>query len=119
MKDTVVEAARAIPATGKLIYRLVRDARVDDRKRTGVVAALIYAVLPFDLIPDRIPLIGKVDDFVIGAAALQALFEAAGDDILDEHWDASDASLAALRSGIEVVAGFMPRPLRRLLQGRS
>lgn len=116
MKETIAETLRAVPATGKLIYRLLRDERVDERKRLAVVAACAYAVLPFDLIPDRIPVIGKVDDLVIGAAAIHALMEAAGDDLLAEHWDASPGALDALRGGVEAVAGFMPRPLRRILQ---
>ena len=115
MKDTITEVATAIPATGKLLYRLVRDERVDERKRAGVVAALVYALLPFDLIPDRFPVIGRVDDLVIGAAAVQSLFDAAGDAIIEEHWEGSDSALAALLTGVDVVAGFMPKPLRRLL----
>ena len=116
MRETLTEVARAIPATGKLLYRLVRDDRVDERKRAAVIAALAYAVLPFDLIPDRIPVIGKIDDLVIGAAAVNALFEAAGDDIISEHWDASPQSLNAIVGGAEALAGFLPRPLRRILR---
>jgi len=116
MRDTLTEVARAVPATGKLLYRLVRDERVDEKKRLATVAALAYAVLPFDLIPDRFPIIGRVDDVVIGAAAIHALMEAAGDEILDEHWDAADSSLEALRSGVETVSGFVPKPLRRLFR---
>jgi uncharacterized membrane protein YkvA (DUF1232 family) len=116
MRDTLTEAARAVPATGKLLYRLVRDERVDERRRYAAVAAFAYAVLPFDLIPDRFPLIGRVDDIVIGAAAMHALLEEAGDEIVAEHWDAGDASLDALRTGVEMVAGLVPKPLRRLLR---
>jgi uncharacterized membrane protein YkvA (DUF1232 family) len=116
MRETLTEAARAVPATGKLLYRLVRDERVDERRRFAAVAALVYAVLPFDLIPDRFPVIGRLDDVVIGAAALNALMDAAGDDILAEHWDAAPDSLEALRDGIAVVAGFLPKPLRRVLR---
>lgn len=118
MKETMVEALTAIPATGKLLYRLVRDERVDERRRAAVLAALAYAILPFDLIPDRFPIIGRIDDLVIGAAALQALMDSAGDEIVAEHWDASPASLEALRSGIDLVAGFLPRPVRHLLRVR-
>lgn len=118
MTETLREIARAIPATAQLVYRVVRDKRVDETKRAVMLAALGYAVLPFDLIPDRIPLIGKIDDIVIVAAALQALFEAAGDEILKEHWEASDGSLETLLSFVEVVAGIMPKPARRLLRLR-
>ena len=116
MRETLGEAARAVPATGKLLYRLVRDERVDEKRRLAAVAAFAYALLPFDLIPDKLPLIGRLDDVVIGAAAIHALIEEAGDDIVAEHWDATDSSLEALRSGIEMVAGLVPKPLRRILR---
>lgn len=117
MRDTIAEAARAVPATGLLFYRLVRDERIDRRKRAAVVAALAYAVLPFDFIPDRLPFVGRVDDIVVGAAALQALCDAAGDDIVNEHWTGSPRALDAVLSGVDVVAGIMPKPLKRLLRG--
>ena len=50
------------------------------------------------------------------AVALQALVVAAGDEIVRDHWDASEESLDALLAGVDVVAGLMPRPVRRLLQ---
>jgi uncharacterized membrane protein YkvA (DUF1232 family) len=100
----------------KLVYRLVRDERIDERKRAGVLAALAYAALPFDFIPDRFPIIGRVDDLVIGAAALQALFDEAGEEIVKENWEASSGSLDALLGIVDTVSGFMPKPLRRLLQ---
>jgi uncharacterized membrane protein YkvA (DUF1232 family) len=116
MKETLMEFARSVPATGQLVYRVMRDDRVDERARTVMVAALGYAVLPFDLIPDRLPVIGKIDDVVVVAAALKGLFDAAGDEILHEHWDAGDGSLEALLSLVETVSGFLPKPARRLLR---
>ncbi len=119
MKEAILAALRAVPATMQLVYRLLRDERIDDRKRAGVVAALGYAVLPFDFIPDRFPIIGRIDDLVIGAAALQALFDEAGEEIIREHWDASDESLEGLLGIVETLNSFVPKPLRRLLRRDS
>ena len=66
VKETLLELVRAIPATFQLVYRVARDDRVDDRKRAVVLASLGYAILPFDLIPDKLPLIGKLDDLAGG-----------------------------------------------------
>lgn len=119
MIETFLEAARTVPATAQLVYRLLRDDRVDERKRAAVIAALAYVVLPFDFIPDRFPIIGRVDDFVISAAALQALFDDAGDDLIREHWEASDRSLETLLGVVETVSSFMPKPLRQFLGRRG
>ena len=119
MKERLLEAARALPATVQLVHRLLRDERVDGRKRAAVLASLAYMALPFDLIPDRLPIIGRVDDIVIGAAALQVLIDDAGETIVREHWEASDRSLDALLGVIETVSGLVPKPLRRLLRIES
>jgi uncharacterized membrane protein YkvA (DUF1232 family) len=119
MKETLIEFVQAIPATGRLVYRVLRDDRVDEKRRAVAMASLGYVLLPFDLIPDRIPLIGKIDDVVVVAAAFQALFEAAGDEVLAEHWEGSEGGLEALLSLVEMVGGFMPRQGRRLLRLNS
>ncbi len=115
MMETLVEAARSVPASLQLVYRLLRDDRIDERKRAAVVAALAYVALPFDFIPDRLPIIGRLDDLVIGATALQALIDDAGEAIVREHWEASDRSLEALLGVVATVSSFMPKPLRRLI----
>ena len=60
---------------GKIIYRLKRYAKVywlllkDPRtpkiSKIMVLAALIYLIWPFDLIPDVIPFAGLVDEIII------------------------------------------------------
>ena len=106
------EIAAAIPAVGKLFVRLVRDDRVERKYRVGTGLALAYAVLPFDLIPDRIPFLGKVDDAAVAVLALTRLVEAAGDEIVREHWDASPEALDAVLGALAVARRFVPRRLR-------
>jgi uncharacterized membrane protein YkvA (DUF1232 family) len=45
------------------LYRYFRDGRVAWQKKTIVVAALLYFVLPLDAIPDFAPFVGYLDDF--------------------------------------------------------
>ncbi len=116
MRETFLEVVKAVPASLQLVYRLVRDERVDERRRAAMVAALAYALLPFDLIPDRIPVIGRVDDVVIVGAAFQSLVEAAGEEVVAEHWEGSVGSLDVLLGVVETVSSFVPRSLRRLLR---
>jgi len=106
------EVVTAIPAVGRLLFRLVRDERVDRKYRVGTGLALAYAILPFDLIPDRIPVIGKVDDAAVAVLALTRLIEAAGEDIVREHWDASPATLDAVLGALAVAGRFVPKRLR-------
>lgn len=109
---TLREIAFAVPAAGKLLVRLVRDERIDRKHRIGTGFALAYAILPIDLIPDRIPVLGKVDDAAVAVLALTRLIEAAGEDIVREHWDASPESLDAVLGALAVAGRFVPKRLR-------
>jgi uncharacterized membrane protein YkvA (DUF1232 family) len=51
------------------IRRYFRDARVPGWRKFVVVGALGYVLLPIDLVPDLVPLLGWLDDIgALGAA---------------------------------------------------
>ena len=100
----------------KLYARLVRDPRVPLRARLLALATLGYTVSPVDLVPDIIPLLGQVDDIVIVASGLRRLAEAAGPEIMAEHWDGDEPVLDSVQAVVDAAAGLAPRPLRRLLE---
>ncbi len=65
MLETLKSAARSITRELK-VYRLVlKDRRTPKLAKVLLGLALGYATLPFDLIPDFIPVIGHVDDVII------------------------------------------------------
>ena len=92
------ESARAlagfIPDCIVLCGRLLRDPRVPRRKKALLVALAAYLALPFDLVPDFIPVAGQLDDVVIVALVLRSLLRGGGEPIVREHWPGPDASLA-------------------------
>ena len=45
------------------LFRYFMDARVAWQRKTVVVAALLYFILPIDAIPDLLPFAGYLDDF--------------------------------------------------------
>jgi uncharacterized membrane protein YkvA (DUF1232 family) len=55
-----------------------------------------YLALPFDLVPDFIPIAGQLDDAVIVALALRAVLRASGPDLVREHWPGPESSLAVV-----------------------
>ncbi|QNE21319.1 DUF1232 domain-containing protein [Kribbella qitaiheensis] len=58
---------------------------------------LIYLGLPFDLVPDFIPVVGYADDVVIVALALRSVTHHAGPAALERHWPGTPDGLAAIR----------------------
>jgi uncharacterized membrane protein YkvA (DUF1232 family) len=106
------EAAEAIPAIARLLGRLARDPRVDRRRRLLAVAALGYAAAPVDLVPDRIPLVGKLDDVVIIGLAIRTLLDGAPDEVVAEHWDGPSEALEVFDGVVRWVADLVPRRMR-------
>jgi uncharacterized membrane protein YkvA (DUF1232 family) len=65
MFETLKAAARSITREVR-VYRLVlRDQRTPKLAKVLLWLALGYAALPFDLIPDFLPIIGHLDDLII------------------------------------------------------
>jgi uncharacterized membrane protein YkvA (DUF1232 family) len=57
----------------------------------------IYLVLPIDVVPDFIPVIGYADDVVLIALVLRSVARRAGADALDRHWPGTPEGLATLK----------------------
>lgn len=65
MLETLKSADRRVTRELK-VYRLVpKDGRTPKLAKVLLGLALGYAALPFDLIPDFIPVIGHLDDVII------------------------------------------------------
>ena len=92
------ESARAlagfIPDCVVLCSRLLRDPRVPRRKKALLVALTGYLAVPFDVVPDFIPVAGQLDDVVIVALVLRSLLRGGGESIIREHWPGPENSLA-------------------------
>jgi uncharacterized membrane protein YkvA (DUF1232 family) len=55
-----------------------------------------YLALPFDLIPDFIPVLGQLDDALIVALAIRYVARSAGRELVEELWPGSEGGLRAL-----------------------
>jgi uncharacterized membrane protein YkvA (DUF1232 family) len=84
-----------IPDCLILFHRLVGDERVPRRRKLLLAALIGYLALPFDLVPDFIPVAGQLDDAIIVALVLRTVLRS-GPDLLRQHWPGPDASLNAL-----------------------
>ncbi|MDO8445027.1 MAG: DUF1232 domain-containing protein [Deltaproteobacteria bacterium] len=65
MLETLKSLGRQFKTDFK-VYRLVlKDSRTPIFAKVLLGAAVSYALMPFDLIPDFIPVIGHIDDVII------------------------------------------------------
>jgi uncharacterized membrane protein YkvA (DUF1232 family) len=88
--------ARFIPDCIVLVRRLARDPRVPRRWRWVLAGLLVYLLVPFDLVPDFVPIAGQLDDALLVILALRGVLRAAGPVVVGEHWLGSQGVLAIL-----------------------
>lgn len=86
----------SLPDIGKLLWRVVRDDRVSMGVRGGLVGVALYLALPFDIIPDWIPVLGQLDDFVVITLGVRVMLRRVPEELLREHWDGDDDVLHRL-----------------------
>lgn len=85
-----------IPDCLVLFRRLLDDERVPRRRKLLLGAMIGYLALPFDLVPDFIPIAGQLDDAIVVALVLRTVLRSGGPDLLREHWRGPPASLNVL-----------------------
>ena len=86
-----------IPDCLVLVRRLLADPRVPRSRKLLCVALIGYLALPFDLVPDFIPVAGQLDDAILVALVLRGTLRAAGADLLAEHWPGPERSREIVR----------------------
>jgi len=88
--------ATFIPDCIVLVTRLTRDPRVPRRRKLLLLGLVGYLALPFDLIPDFIPVAGQLDDALIVALVLRHFVLAGGEEMIRELWPGSAETLALI-----------------------
>jgi len=80
------DVARFVPDCVVLFKRLLQDPRVPRRAKFALALLIPYLVLPFDLVPDFIPVAGQIDDAILVAATIAYVARTAGREVIEELW---------------------------------
>ena len=95
-RDDARALAGFIPDCVVLLRRLVGDERVPRRAKLLLGVLFAYLAVPFDLVPDFIPIAGQLDDVIIVAYVLRRVLRSGGPELLREHWPGPSVTLDAL-----------------------
>lgn len=100
----LMEVLRLVPDVLRLFRRLAADATLPRGVRVRTALLVGYLVLPVDLVPDFLPVVGYADDALVVLWALRSVVRIAGPEALDRHWPGTPGGLAALKrlAGIPV-----------------
>jgi uncharacterized membrane protein YkvA (DUF1232 family) len=107
-----------IPNMVLLCARLLTDSRVPATERALLAGAIVYAIIPFDLIPDMIPFVGQVDDAYLIALTLLRLLERTDPKVVREHWSGGGDVVELINAAALLAGKFLPTRIRRILSAR-
>jgi len=107
-----------IPNMLLLCARLLTDSRVPKTERALVAGAIVYFLIPFDLIPDKIPFVGQIDDAYLIALTLLRLMEHTDPKVVREHWSGGGDVVELIGAAAMLAGKFLPKPIKRVLTSR-
>jgi uncharacterized membrane protein YkvA (DUF1232 family) len=94
-----------LPTYARMVWGIMRDPRTPIGLKAILAAALAYVVLPVDLVPDVIPIVGQADDLTVLLLVLDLFLQNAPPEVRAEHAARArngtadlDRDLARLRS---------------------
>ena len=99
----------------RLILSLIGDDRVPTSRKALLGGALVYFAVPFDIIPDDVPILGVLDDLVVVVLGVDLFFDGIPDGVLDEKLLDLGLDRAAFERDLGQIRRLTPRPVRRLV----
>ena len=90
------ETLRLLPDVLRLLKRLMSDHTLPRGVRIRVALLIGYLAMPFDFIPDFVPVLGYADDAIVVALVLRSVTRRAGPEALARHWPGTPDGLAAV-----------------------
>jgi uncharacterized membrane protein YkvA (DUF1232 family) len=107
-------AGRA-PSYARLLWALAIDPRVPPSRKALLGLAGAYIVMPIDLIPDFIPVVGAMDDLAVMVLAIDIFLEGLPKDLVNEKLADLGMSPTELEEDLARVRRLVPKSLRRLM----
>src|SRR5687768_7427471 len=103
------------PTYARLLWALASDPRVPRARKALLGLAGAYIVSPFDLIPERIPFVGALDDVAVMVLAIDVFLEGLPETLVNEKLVELGIPPSELESDLARVRKLVPRPVRALV----
>jgi uncharacterized membrane protein YkvA (DUF1232 family) len=108
-------ASRA-PIYARLILALVADDRMPAGRKALLAGAAGYLVLGRDLVPDRVPILGGIDDLVVVVLAVDLFIDGVPDELLAEKLRDLDIDRPAFDDDMARIRRLTPGPVRKTIR---
>jgi uncharacterized membrane protein YkvA (DUF1232 family) len=104
-------AGRA-PMYARLLWALAMDPRVPATRKVFLGLAGAYVLSPVDLIPERVPFLGAVDDVAVVVLAIDVFLEGLPETLVNEKLVELGIPPSELQSDLARVRRLVPPPVR-------
>ena len=85
-----------------LLCRLLMEERVTNQTKAFILGVLAYVMLPIDIIPDFIPVVGFLDDLILVVFALDQILKSTDEQILLANWSGKGNLLLTIRNILDI-----------------
>jgi uncharacterized membrane protein YkvA (DUF1232 family) len=100
----IVEYALLIPDIAALLWRLFRDKRVELKTKLLVGGLIAYIASPIDLLPDFIPMVGKIDDVAVVFFAMNKIINDVPQEVILSNWTGKEDIIKIVKEAVAFIA---------------
>jgi uncharacterized membrane protein YkvA (DUF1232 family) len=108
----VTQLLRSLPSLVRLIARLVTDPMLPRAAKVALAAAMLYLASPVDLVADFLPVLGYLDDLLLGAVVVDGLLNWVDRGLVLKYWPGSPDSLERVARAARLLSVWVPRRLK-------
>ena len=105
-KSDLAEYVFIVPDVIALINRLLRDKRVSLKTKIIIGATIAYVSTPNNIIPNKIPFIGKIDDLSVVFFAVNTMVNDVELNVLLENWQGKDDFIFLLKNSLDYIINY-------------
>ncbi len=98
-----------LPDFFMLVARLAVDKRVPVKRKLMMGGVVAYLMLPIDIIPDFIPLLGHVDDIVLLVMGLNMVLNDTDQKVLEDNWSGDGDILEIMKKITSTAEKFLDK----------
>ncbi len=92
-----------------LVSRVAMDKRVPTKRKLMLGGIIAYVMMPLDIIPDFIPVLGSVDDLVLVVLGLNMLLNEVDQKVLEDNWSGEGDVLHLLQKITATAEKFLDK----------
>src|SRR5689334_20501327 len=106
------EWVMALPRLALLTVKLAFDRRIPWETKSAMGVAMLYIISPIDGIPDFIPVIGQLEDIMIGVLLVDGIVNHLDRAVVLDHWTGRPETLDAIGRLTRRFTKIMPSVIR-------